>query len=225
MASSPIRPGTLEAVIFDLDGTLAETLPVVVEAFQLTLEHFDLPPLSQSEIFHYFGPTEDGVIKAMFGDVSASAVPMFYANYQMLLVDNVAPFPGIRDLLSACKAEGLRIGVVTGKSERGADMTLEALGLGELFEFVRGGSSTGVVKSRAITELLSVWGIAAGIAAYIGDHPIDVREARDAGVLALAAGWASTVDLPGIRSVEPDELFMTVAEFAEWLGIQRDTEE
>ena len=37
MASAPIRPATLEAVIFDLDGTLADALPVVVEAFQITL--------------------------------------------------------------------------------------------------------------------------------------------------------------------------------------------
>ena len=42
-----IPPDGMEAVIFDLDGTLADTLPVVVEAFQLTLERFDLDPLSQ----------------------------------------------------------------------------------------------------------------------------------------------------------------------------------
>lgn len=224
MANAPIRPATLEAVIFDLDGTLADTLPVVVEAFQITLKHFDLAPRSQSEIFDYFGPTEDGVIRAMFGDMSASAVPVFYANYQMLLLNNVAPFPGMRDLLSACRDGGLRLGVVTGKSERGADMTLETLGLDSVFDFVRGGSPTGVVKSQAITGLLSAWGISPVGAAYVGDHPIDVREAHDAGVLALSAGWASTVDLESIRSAAPDELFMTVAELAQWLGFHRDAE-
>jgi phosphoglycolate phosphatase/pyrophosphatase PpaX len=217
----PILPEDLEAVVFDLDGTLADTLPVVVEAFELTLDEFDLPPLSQSEIFEYFGPTEDGVINAMFGDSSPSAVPVFYTNYHKLLLANIVPFPGMRDLLRAGRDRGLRLAVVTGKSERGAAMTLEALDLVGLFEHVRGGSLRGVVKRREISGLLGIWEVQPDKAAYIGDHSIDIREARDAGVLALAAGWASTVDLEAIRDAQPDELFLTVGDFATWLSVDR----
>ena len=90
--STPNRPETLRALIFDLDGTLADTLPVVVEAFQKTFVDFGLPVRSQREIFSCFGPTEDGVVKAMFGDVSTRAVPVFYENYQRLLSVGVSPF-------------------------------------------------------------------------------------------------------------------------------------
>ena len=103
-----ISPGSLEAVIFDLDGTLADTLPVVVEAFQLTFQSFDLEPLSQIEIFEHFGPTEDGVIKAMFGDFQAAAVPVFYSNYHKLLRKGVVPFAGVPDLLHSCRDRGLQ---------------------------------------------------------------------------------------------------------------------
>lgn len=219
-----ITSESLEAVVFDLDGTLADTLPVVVEAFQLTFEQFDLAPLSQGEIFEYFGPTEDGVIKAMFGDLSAAAVPVFYGNYRELLLNNVSPFAGVRDLLLACRDRGLRLAVVTGKSERGAEMTLLALDLDDMFEHVRGGSSEGVVKSREISDLLAIWNVSPDAAAYIGDHPIDVREAREAGVLALSAGWASTVDLEAIEDVHPDGLFMTVDDLAKWLGFESAVE-
>jgi phosphoglycolate phosphatase/pyrophosphatase PpaX len=219
-----ITPETLEAVVFDLDGTLADTLPVVVETFQLTLEQFDLTPLSQGEIFEYFGPTEEGVIKAMFGDSSTAAVPAFYANYRELLSHDVAPFAGVRDLLHACRNQGLRLAVVTGKSERGAEMTLKALVLEDMFEYVRGGSHEGIVKSREISNLLSIWNVSPDRAAYVGDHAIDVREARDAGVLALSAGWASTVDLRAIEGVRPDGLFLTVDDLAKWLDVESSVE-
>lgn len=96
-------------------------------------------------------------------------------------------------------------------------MTLEALDLHGMFEHVRGGSIGGVVKSREISGLLSIWNVAPDRAAYVGDHPIDVREARDAGVLAVAAGWASTVDVGAIQDAQPDELFLAVEDFSRWL--------
>ena len=99
--STSNRPETLGALIFDLDGTLADTLPVVVEAFQKTFVDFGLPVLSQSEIFSHFGPTEDGVVRAMFGDVSARAVSVFYENYRQLLAVGVSPFSNMRSLLRA----------------------------------------------------------------------------------------------------------------------------
>ena len=213
-------PHDLKAVVFDLDGTLANTLPVAVEAFQATLLEFGRPALSQDEIFSYFGPTEDGVVKAMFGDASADAVPVFYRIHQRLLLRGVTPFPGLEDLLNASQARGLRLAVVTGKSERGATMTLEALGLMDVFELVRGGSDFGVVKAAAIMEILDLWGVSPAAAAYLGDHPRDVIEARSIGVHTLSAGWAPTVDLEAIREVHPEKLFLTVGEFAAWLGTE-----
>lgn len=217
--STSNRPETLGALIFDLDGTLADTLPVVVEAFQKTFVDFGLPVLSQGEIFSHFGPTEDGVVGAMFGDVSTRAVSVFYENYRQLLAVGVSPFSNMRSLLRASQAEGYRLAVVTGKSERGAAMTLDALGLVDEFELVRGGSAEGIVKSAAIMDILNVWDVAPAAAAYIGDHPLDVLEARAVDVLALSAGWASTVDLEAIEAVHPDELFLTVEDLATWLCI------
>lgn len=217
--STPNRPETLEALIFDLDGTLADTLPVVVEAFQKTFVDFGLPVRSQSEIFSCFGPTEDGVVKAMFGDVSARAIPVFYENYQRLLAFGVSPFPNMRSLLSASRVKGYRLAVVTGKSELGAAMTLDALGLADVFELIRGGSEDGIVKRAAMMEILGVWNMTPAAAAYVGDHPIDVLEARAVDVRALSAGWASTVDLEAIEAVHPDELFLTVEDLAAWLCV------
>ncbi len=220
MGHAPRPRGDVQAVIFDLDGTLADTLPVVVEAFELTFEEFGTPLLTQDEIFAHFGPTEDGVIRAMFGDVSTAAMPVFYDAYQELLNSGIAPFPGIRELVARCLADGRRLAVVTGKSVRGAAMTLAALDLADVFEFVRGGSDDGIIKASAITDLVDGWSIRSDQAVYIGDHPLDVAEARKAGVGAIAAAWASSSNIPAIVSANPDELFLTVDELAKWLHIR-----
>ena len=220
MSHVPRQRGEVQAVIFDLDGTLADTLPMIVEAFELTFQEFGMPLLTQDEIFAHFGPTEDGVIRAMFGDVSAAAVPVFYDAYQELLNGGIAPFPGIRELVAQCMDDGRRLAVVTGKSVRGAAMTLAALDLADVFEFVRSGSDDGLIKASAITDLVDGWSIRPDQAVYIGDHPLDVAEARKARVGAIAAAWASSSNIPAIVSAKPDELFLTVDELAKWLDVR-----
>ncbi len=219
------RPSNVRTLIFDLDGTLGDSLPVVVEAFQTTLAAFDLPILSQREIFGFFGPTEDGVVKAMFGDVWRDAIPVYYDAYQRLLCERPSPFPGIPRVLESCKDAGLQLAIVTGKSDRGAVVTVDAFGLGDCFETILGGSDQGVIKADQITDILCGWGIEPSDSAYIGDHSMDVSEARRAGVMALSAGWASTVDLIAIESARPDVLFGSVDEFARWLDVEPTTDE
>lgn len=215
----PAPPPTheLRAVIFDLDGTLADTLPVVVKAFEITFEEVGVPVRTQSEIFAEFGPTEDGVIAALFGDLSDSAVPVFYEHYRRLLSDGVVPFDGIRELLAGCQQAGLRLAVVTGKSDRGAAVTLDVLGLADVFETVRGGSDLGIIKAEEINDLVRGWHLSPGHVGYVGDHPLDIAESRKAGVRAISAGWASTADVQAIVSAGPDELFLTVEDLAAWL--------
>jgi phosphoglycolate phosphatase-like HAD superfamily hydrolase len=219
------RPSNVRTVIFDLDGTLGDTLPVVVEAFQATLATFDLPILSQREIFGFFGPTEDGVVEAMFGDVWRDAIPVYYDTYQKLLCERPSPFPGIRRVLESCKDAGLRLAIVTGKSDRGAAVTVDSIGLRDCFDSIRGGSDQGVIKAKQITAILCGWGTDPSDSAYIGDHSLDVSEARRAGVMALSAGWASTVDLIAIESARPDVLFRSIDEFARWLDVEPITHE
>lgn len=214
---TPFPSQELKGVVFDLDGTLADTLPIVVKAFEQTFEEVGVPPRTQSEIFAEFGPTEDGVIAAMFGDLSDEAVPVYYGSYRQLLADGVAPFDGIRELLTACKEAGLRLAVVTGKSDSGAAITLDVLGLAGMFEAVRGGSELGIIKAQQISDLVDCWHLSPDRVGYVGDHPLDVSESRKAGVRAISAGWASTVDVPALVSAEPDELFLTVEELATWL--------
>jgi phosphoglycolate phosphatase-like HAD superfamily hydrolase len=225
LALATTRPSNVGTVIFDLDGTIGDTLPLIVESFQSTLAAFGLPILSQREIFSFFGPTEDGVVEAMFGDVWRDAIPVYYDTYQRLLCERPYPFSGMRRVLESCKDADLRLAIVTGKSDRGAVITVDAFGLRDCFDSIRGGSDQGVIKASQITDILCGWGIDPSDSAYIGDHSTDVSEARRAGVMALSAGWASTVDLIAIESAGPDVLFRSVDEFARWLDVEPITHE
>ncbi len=216
------RPVSLRSIIFDLDGTLGDTLGVVVASFQATLEAFGLPAMSTEEIFGYFGPTEDGVIREIFGGRAPDAIAVYYKTFEFLQEAEPKVFPGVIAMLERCRAAGIRCGIVTGKSDRGAQITVRALGLSPFFDGVLGGSDEGVVKSAQISRLVTRWGVDARECAYIGDHPIDIAEARDAGVMALCAGWAPTTDLETVMALNPDDTFLSVAAFVRWLDLDQE---
>ena len=216
---SSVRTDELRTLIFDLDGTVADTLPVVVESFRLTLADLGRSVLSRDEVLDRFGPSEEGIIESLFGASSAKASAVFYATYIRLLGDVAAPFPGIRELLVAGRAAGLRMAMVTGKGSRGTAITIDALGLNGLFEVVRTGSPDGVVKAAAMADLVGVWGENSRNVAYVGDQPLDVVEARKAGVIAISAGWAPEADLVELMRADPDHLFETVAGLRTWLNV------
>ena len=207
----------LHGVIFDLDGTLADTLDVCIEAFQNAIEiHAGNRP-TPDEVVALWGPTEEGVLRAAVGSEWELAVETFLTEYERLHVSVLAPFPGIRSVMDRLAGAGVPTAVVTGKGPRSTRISLEVLGLERAFEFVEAGSIDGVVKAEKITRIADRWGVPANSVAYVGDHPHDTREAHSAGVIAVAAAWSSHADVEALHSSDPDEFFDSVTAFEMWI--------
>ncbi|MBK8980265.1 MAG: HAD family hydrolase [Planctomycetes bacterium] len=208
----------LRALSLDLDGTLADTLDVCVASFQDVLgELFGSRP-DVDTVLAGFGATEEGILERLCGRRDPAVEELWHARYGALLAARVAgPFAGVPELLDRVAAAGLRIAVVTGKGARSAAHTLRALGLARFVERVEPGGTGGCVKRDRLRALLADWDLAPGELAHLGDMPADVRAARATGVVALAAGWASTTDVDRLRAEGPDELFPRVEDFAAWL--------
>lgn len=207
----------LSAVIFDLDGTLADTNLVCIAAFQRTFEHFLGRTFSAQEIIDLYGPSEEGITQRMVPACWQTALAMYLAEYEHAHTAFRQPFEGIVELLEQLRKANLRLAIVTGKGSGSAGISLRVLGLAPYFEDIETGSPQGGIKHERIEAVLQKWGLPPQAAAYIGDSPADITAARRAGVAALAAAWAETADVAGLAASQPDALFRSVADLAAWI--------
>src|SRR5690242_17857694 len=115
MTSEPIR---LRGVIFDFDGTLANTIPMVLVAFKEALRHAGLREHTDAEIVALFGPDDAGILQRLVGDGWEDAYRVYLAAYEREHDTTPDPFPGIQPALDLLVERGVQLAIVTGK---GAD--------------------------------------------------------------------------------------------------------
>ncbi|MDR3212097.1 MAG: HAD family hydrolase [Planctomycetota bacterium] len=202
----------LQAVLLDVDGTLGETIPICVEAFQEAIAALSGRELGMAEIVARFGPSEEGVIREELPDRYPEGMDRFVESFRRLLVEKCPrPFPGVTELLSSLRQAGVKLAVVTGKGPRSCAIALEQFGLSSFFPVVETGSPRGPEKELGIARALERLGVAGAGAAYVGDAPSDIKAARLAGVRALAAAWSRHADPAALEKAGPDSLFTSVA--------------
>lgn len=208
----------LKAVIFDLDGTLANTLPLCITAFRQSIEPLAGRAVSDAEIIATFGPSEEGTIMALAPDFYDKGVSEYLRVYEESHDMCPAPFDGMRELLALLKEKGIRIAMMTGKGKSSADITLERFGVAHYFEILETGMPQGPRKPEGIQAILDVWSdIAKDEVIYVGDAPSDITACRKVGIPIVAAAWAETAEPELLIPMQPDELFYTVPDFAKWL--------
>ncbi|NQV06481.1 HAD hydrolase-like protein [bacterium] len=217
------RNSPLPGVIFDLDGTIAETHPMAISLIGGTIASHGGPDLTPEQVIALFGPNEQGVFRNALGDAWVPAWEAYLSEYVEAHSACPEPFPGMLDILEALTARDCRIGLISGKTRTTAMLSLEVLGIAHHFSGVQGGSIDGIIKADCIRTLAADWGIACERLAYVGDTAFDIRESRAAGVTAVAAAWSAYADREALTIEGPDVLFDDLAAFAEWLGVPRLT--
>ena len=209
----------IRGIIFDLDGTLGDTLPLCVRAFRASIEPLTSRSLGDAEIIATFGPSEEGTIRQLVPDHYEQALAAYLHHYDAMHDLCPAPFPGIPELLQFLKSNGIRIAMVTGKGPHSTVISLERFGLTSFFEFVETGSPSGPVKAAGIAAVLDRWkDLSPDDVIYVGDAPSDITASRKAGIAVIGAAWAPTAEPEQLKAMQPDELFFTVREFREWVG-------
>jgi phosphoglycolate phosphatase/pyrophosphatase PpaX len=114
------------------------------------------------------------------------------------------------------KKRGVLLAVVTGKGGLSANLSLEKLGLKHYFDLIEYGSASGDNKDSALRRILEKWELKPSELAYIGDSPGDMRDAKNAGVIALGAGWGKNVNLEQLKQ-NATKVFPTVSSFINWI--------
>jgi len=209
-------------IVFDLDGTIADTLPLIYEAFDAALRPVVGRRLSDAEIRGMFGPPDNHIIRSMVeGDDHAAAFKRYVDTYEREHERLVTAFHGVDDVMRRAAADGVKLGVVTGKSRQTALYTLEALGLLPVFGAVYAGDDVERQKPdpEAVIKILNDLGHdLASSGAFVGDSAADVEAGRAAGLTTIAVTWGSP-DHEQLFASKPDITVHSSDELAKELGL------
>lgn len=184
-----------DTAIFDLDGTLLNTLDDLHGAVNAALGAYGLPLRKKEEVRAFVG---NGIAKLMeraIGDHDVDfdgALAAFKAHYQAHCKDKTAAYAGIVELLTALKARGVKTAVVSNKADFAVKILAEEYFDGLLLAAVGENESAGIRKKPAPDSLLAVMeklGAARERTVYVGDSEVDILTAKNAGVDCLSVTW------------------------------------
>lgn len=182
----------MKTVLFDLDGTLTDSGEGIINCAQMTLERFGLPVPSREEMRVFVGPplADSFIAHGVPADRAEEAVAIFRSRYLPIGKFENHPYPGIRELLEALKAQGHRLYVATSKPEATAIEVLEHFDLAKYFDRICGASfdQSRTSKSDVIAFLLESEG-AANSAVMVGDTAFDVTGAAAHGIPTIGVAW------------------------------------
>lgn len=211
-----MREWGIRCVVFDFDGTLANTLPLIFKAMIHVFKTYDGKELTGENIVAMFGPTEEAIIRMHLANTAEleSAVTAFYRMYEQEHESIVSRSNEIEWMLRRLKSEGVKLGVYTGKGRKSLDISLKQLGMEALFDVTVSGDDVGNPKPHpeGVALALQSLGAAAEESIFIGDSDADMQAGRSAGVRTVGVQW-----LPAFQthqfSVTPDRLFLHPNDF------------
>jgi pyrophosphatase PpaX len=204
-----------DIALFDLDGTIADTLPLIYEASDAAFVPALGSGFTPAEIRSMFGPPDHEIIRRrVSADAAAAAIERYNRHYEERHDALVTAFPGMAALIRRCAGAGMRLGVITGKSRLTALVSLDRLELRSAFGAIYAGDDVERQKPdpQALLLALADLGMSNGErAVMIGDAAADVIAGKAAGLATIGVRWGSP-EVHETEAAQPDQLVSTVAE-------------
>ncbi|WP_041596398.1 HAD-IA family hydrolase [Halothece sp. PCC 7418] len=201
-------------IIFDFDGTIADTKEAVIAIINRLAPEFGFSPLSESEIARYENLTTREILKQ--SRVSWWKLPFLIQRVKQELkqeIPNIQPISGIEETLEALKSHQFQLGIITSNSEENAIQFLRQHGLLHYFNFVE--SSFHLLgKHKVIQRLLRQKKFSSQVAIYVGDETRDIEAARKSGVRMIAVSWGYN-SATALHSCQPDLLIHNPSELSQ----------
>ena len=177
-----------KVMIFDFDGTLADTLPLLVNILNRLSGKYGYKTIEESDLNTLRGKTSKEILKSL--GISLLKLPFVVRNVRQELrreIEFIRPIAGIRTMLFQLKKRGHKLGIVTSNSEENVKKFLEANNL-QYFDFVCSGSSI-FGKAGLLKSLMKSQHLKPGEAVYVGDETRDIDAARKARVKIISVSW------------------------------------
>ncbi|MEO8478241.1 MAG: HAD-IA family hydrolase [Gemmatimonadota bacterium] len=215
---------TPHPVLFDLDGTLIDSIDLIVDSYLHVFRTHQLPVLSREELIEGIGTPLWTVFGGFTDDRAViDGWIVTYREYNLAHHDQrVVAFPGVTEMLRSIHDAGRPLGLVTSKNHAGAERGLRLIGVRELFAVIVGADDVTHPKphpepvQRALGQLDAV----ATNAWYIGDSHHDIDCGNAAGVRTIGVTWGP-VSRERLTASGPTHLIDTPDQLLDHLGVPR----
>ena len=180
-----------DGIIFDVDGTLAETHELIFASFNHVAEKYLNKRLTNEEIVALFGPTEDVILKEWMKDDYESARKDYFEFYESKHSEMAEIFPGLREAVSIIKEHNIPLGIFTGKGRDSAEITLKSIGLYDQFDMILSGDDVDEHKPSpdGINRFIKQYNLKPERVLMVGDAIHDVMASESAGVKCALVLW------------------------------------
>jgi phosphoglycolate phosphatase len=197
------------ALIFDLDGTLVDTAPDLLDALNAVLSREGRRPMELADLNYLVVHGAQAMLAEAFVRTGEAADPerlpelieAFISHYRAHIADKSRPYPAVAETLATLRSNGARLGVLTNKPQELTVPLLEALDLAPLFHAIHGAGRYSYTKPdpRVLRHVIEEMGGAGGRALMVGDSATDVATARAANIpVILRANGYTPIPAPAL---------------------------
>ncbi len=210
----------IRAVLFDLDGTLVDSLEDLTDAANFARCAYSHPPLTMDTVRLKVGKGARHLVQQILPDLSDTdidhALELFLDFNRQHIADKSRLYPGILDVLHGLAARDIKLALITNKNEDLSMLILQAFGIYDLFESICGGNTYPERKPSPLPllEVAEKLGVAHHECVMVGDSINDIEAAKRAGIASIGCTWGfgDNDELTGAYALacSPHELLATI---------------
>jgi len=218
--AAPFSPRRFRFVVFDWDGTLADSTAIIADALQQACRDIGAPVPDDIDARYVIGLGLADALRHVAPNLPRERHPDLVARYRHHYMAREAAIPlfaGVREMLADLGAAGIVLGVATGKSRAGLDHALAQHGIGGFFTATRC-ADEGFSKPHPdmLLRLMDQVGAVPGETLMIGDTTHDLLLAQNAGVAGLAVGYGAHAPA-GLAQLRPLATVQSIPDLRAWL--------
>ena len=188
----------IKLVIFDFDGTLADTKENIILTFQMTMKELGVEIKSRQECAATIGLTLEDAFKVLYPGMAAEKYILLRDTYRRIFKENrkiLVPglFPEVMETLEELRRRGYLMSIASSRQSPSLHSFLEDMKIAHLFEYAVGGDNVEHPKPAPddVLQILRHYNLSAEEAFVVGDMPFDINMATNAGVKSCGVTWGN----------------------------------